>query len=659
MKQWLYSLFFSDFIRKAIALVLAIVLYFVLHGVSDEQYYEIKNIDDVPVILNLHDDLLDTSNKHYTISVEVKGSKEALKNLSAKDLELVVDVSDQNLQKNSTYYVALSASKLYKNLDVSGVNVTKIKDKGLLLYLQKKVTVSKKIEVKYEGSLRDNLAISDVAIDPPEIEVTGPKNIVDNIASVKTEAVPLSTDITDYFEAGHTKEDFEGLLDKTVTKKGMELDTKDENIADLLAFKIDTSGNRKIIQAVRNFEIVLQKDPRFAGKIKFDEFSQQVYLMGDVPWQTGSNYRAWSSHDDSQLFSIIQSEYGLTSRNDFYDALKNVSIQNKFHPIRDILEGLKWDGKEHIRGLLPNFLGADDSEYNYEVMKLFLLGAVARIFQPGCKFDYCMILQGPQGVGKSTFLRFLALDDRWFSDSLDSLDESKAAQLLIGSWIIEMAELKSLVRTGGGMASVKRFLSATSDKLRLPYERRADVFLRQAVFSGTTNEISFLSDETGNRRFLIVYTGNNKPKKNLFEPSAMEEIKQAWAEAVHIYKTENPKLLLPEYCIKEAEELQKESLTDDGKTGLIEKFLEDKTMTCAIEIWNECLNESGRPQKWQAIEINNIVSNFEGWEKMKTPYKFTKYGSQRGFRKRENVVKNQQVTFDDLGDLENVETPFD
>ena len=200
MKQWLYSLFFSDFIRKAIALVLAIVLYFVLHGVSDEQYYEIKNIDDVPVILNLHDDLLDTSNKHYTISVEVKGSKEALKNLSAKDLELVVDVSDQNLQKNSTYYVALSASKLYKNLDVSGVNVTKIKDKGLLLYLQKKVTVSKKIEVKYEGSLRDNLAISDVAIDPPEIEVTGPKNIVDNIASVKTEAVPLSTDITDFFE---------------------------------------------------------------------------------------------------------------------------------------------------------------------------------------------------------------------------------------------------------------------------------------------------------------------------------------------------------------------------------------------------------------------------------------------------------------------------
>lgn len=416
----------------------------------------------------------------------------------------------------------------------------------------------------------------------------------------------------------------------------------DSNIADvlqLLDYKIeyDKDGNEKgskLQQTVRNFEIIMDNDRRFAGKIKFDEFSRQEYLMGEIPWENVSCDRAWGSHDDAALYSIIQTDYGMKNRNDYFDAIKNVSMRNKFHPVRDILDGLEFDGEEHIRSLLPDYLGVEDTEYSYQVMRLWMLGAVARVYEPGCKFDYTMIFTGPQGLGKSTFLKMMALNDSWFNDSLDSLDSDKAAQSLMGSWIVELAELKSLARTAGGVESVKRFLTAVQDKYRVPYERRADIFLRQCVFAGTTNKSDFLQDETGNRRFLIIQTGVNKPTKSLFVPEAIEDMKAAWAQAVHIWKTEQPELLLPDSCRDEARRLQDESMADDGKVGIITQYLENKDRTCVLEIWKEALEENGRPQKWQSSEIMDIVLSIPGWEKMKNASTFGSYGSQKGLQKK-------------------------
>ena len=476
-------------------------------------------------------------------------------------------------------------------------------------------------------------------------------------------------DISDFFAAGHSNEDFEKLLQSAVTgnesnpapvmtvPKGTPLNLDD--VRQMLMYKVecDKDGNeksRKLIQSVKNFEIALDNDGRFKGKIKFDEFSQQTYLMGNTPWETSrNNYRAWSSFDDSALFAILQSDYGLNSRNDYFDALKNVAMRNRFHPVRDLLNSLKWDGREHIRGLLPDYLGAEDTEYTYQVWRLWMLGAVARIFHPGCKFDYTVIFQGRQGLGKSTFLQLMALNDGWFNDSLDSLDSDKAAQSLMGSWIIELAELKSLARTAGGVDSVKRFLTATQDKYRVPYERRADIFLRQSVFAGTTNKSDFLQDETGNRRFLIIQTGVHEPKKNLFDPEAMRDIKAAWAEAVHIYKIEKPKLLLPESCRKQAEELQAESMSDDGKIGIIQEYLSDKHRTCAIEIWQKALGEQGRPAKWQASEISNIILGLPEWERIPNPTKFGEYGSQRGFQRKTTNTLPEKDCSSKSGDCSN------
>ena len=389
-------------------------------------------------------------------------------------------------------------------------------------------------------------------------------------------------------------------------------------------------------------------------------------MIGSIPWDSNKNYRAWSSYDDSALFSILQSDYGMNSRNDYFDAIKNVAVRKKFHPVRELLDSLVWDGEEHIRSLLPDYLGVEDTEYQYQVMRLWMLGGAARIYDPGCKFDYTLILQGPQGIGKSTFLRLLSLKDEWFNDSLDSLDSDKSAQSLLGSWIIELAELKSLARTAGGVESVKRFLTATQDKYRVPYERRADIFLRQCIFAGTTNKNDFLQDETGNRRFLIILTGVNEPRKSLFKAETMDDINAAWAQAVHTWKTEKPELLLPNSCRKQAEELQAESMSDDGKVGIIQEYLSDKQRTCAIEIWREALKESGRPAKWQASEINNIVSGLSGWKRMSSPAKFGEYGSQRGFQKCSQQTSENDVTkkecsqhFMEVSDSELSELPFE
>lgn len=514
------------------------------------------------------------------------------------------------------------------------------------------------------------------------------KGVVKSIKIIVPMPNTPKADITDYFEAGHTVEEFKNLIktgDDTESicaevqqdqkqdvgkKRAVTQKSKDEVAGGpALVFKFldcnyDEDGNVKSVkQLVHNFEVVMDKDSRFGGKIRLNEFAQQPYLYGSVPWENENNCRAWSSHDDSALFSLIQVDYGLKSRQDFADALKNVSMRNKFHPVRELLDALTWDGEVHIRKLLPEYLGAEDSDYTYQVMRLWMLGAVSRVYKPGNKFDYTIILQGSQGIGKSTFLKLMALDDSWFNDSLDSLDSDKAVQSLTGSWIIELAELKSLARTAGGVESVKRFLTATQDKYRIPYERRADTFYRQCVFAGTTNKDDFLQDETGNRRFLIIHTGVTKPFKSLFIPEAMDDIKQAWAEAVHIWKNEDPQLILPENCMQQAKELQEANMADDGKRGIILDYLEGKTQVCARKIWFEALEESISPKSYQTSEINSIIAKVPGWQRMKTPRKFPKYGSQRGFQKMLLQTEPEKTTnssdFVPVPKQEQMEIPFE
>lgn len=265
---------------------------------------------------------------------------------------------------------------------------------------------------------------------------------------------------------------------------------------------------------------------------------------------------------------------------------------------------------------------------------------------------------GAQGIGKSTFLAKLALSDAWFSDSLDSLDGDKAAMSLAGVWILELGELKSFNRTSG-TGAVKRFISATQDRYRIPYERRAETFPRQCVFAGSVNQENFLQDETGNRRFLIVKCGIHAVTTDIYSEAAAEDIKAAWAEALHIYKNEKPTLVLPRDLTEEANELQGEAMEDDGTEGMIKDWLSrykgDKV--CAVQIWQEALKEDKRPPKWQATIINNILAKLPDWDRVLTPMKFEFYGNQRGFRRNYSTTKSEAFPKNSQ-DADEVEDPI-
>jgi Predicted P-loop ATPase and inactivated derivatives len=402
------------------------------------------------------------------------------------------------------------------------------------------------------------------------------------------------------------------------------------------AVKLNVDAKGKLIPSIENAELILSKDPMIAGKILFNSFDGRIIKKNTVPWvnNTENGFSEWSDTDFSNLLAYMEKEHQYFSERKLMHAINNVSYSKSINPLTDQLESLVWDGQPHIASLLTKLLGAELTEYNSQVMRLFMLEAVGRAFTPGCKADYSIILQGRQGCKKSTFLRKLALRDEFFNDSLSDVEENQA-QNLRGSWIIEFGELKALMKTAGGIDSVKKFLSATIDHYRLPYDKYPRNFKRQCVFAGTTNRSEYLADTTGNRRFLIVKVGLTEPEIDLFTKDAELEIEQAWAEAVHIYKTQNPELLVPPELIQIAEQVQNDALYDDVRIGLIKDYLRGKDKTCVLDLWINALGiDNKKPAKWESTEINAIMDTFDEWEKMPSTTSFYGFGQQRGYRKK-------------------------
>jgi hypothetical protein len=235
--------------------------------------------------------------------------------------------------------------------------------------------------------------------------------------------------------------------------------------------------------------------------------------------------------------------------NVFRDTMRAVALEKSFHPVKDYLSALKWDGVSRAEEWLIKHGGAEDTEYVRAVSKLILVGAVRRITRPGVKFDEMLVIKSPkQGTGKSTALNVLAVRDEWFCDNFSLDQDSKTLiELTMGKWIIEISELKGLSR--GGSDHVKSLLSRQHDRSRLAYGRITEERPRQFVFIGTTNEKEFLRDETGNRRFWPVEVVR-------IDLKALKEARdQLWAEAVEIEKTGLP-LMLPDSLRETAEAIQ-------------------------------------------------------------------------------------------------------
>lgn len=414
----------------------------------------------------------------------------------------------------------------------------------------------------------------------------------------------------------------------------------------------------------RNLSLILRKDNAFLN-VRYNVLAVQVEINGDCPWRKSKEPRSWDKRDTARGMEYIENKYQVEfKKSDFEDKILNTADERRCNPVVDYLESLPaWDGIPRAETLLHDTLGADTSPYTKEATLKWLLGAVKRAYEPGCKFDYVLILEGPQGVGKSTLASKLAVN--WFSDSLDfadMVDTKKAAEKLAGTWINELPELKGMNRVESSAA--KSFITSTSDRFREPWAPSATDHPRCCVMIGTTNDESYLRDSSGSRRYWpVTVTG-----ENVFIPPMtldQDDIDMIWAEVVERYKS-NPDvpLCLSEDVLPVAQERQLQALESDDREGFLEKYLdtpvpgnwsrmsipdqrnyilnyneEDDHSGCVIrnvvtisEIWQVCFQDKeNNREKRDSNQIAAMLKRLH-WEVGTTREK-TQYGWQRVYRR--------------------------
>ena len=412
---------------------------------------------------------------------------------------------------------------------------------------------------------------------------------------------------------------------------------------------------------VFNCLIVLKYDPALKGKIRLDEFAHRLVVIDDLPWRGKDETPYWTDTDDACLRNYFATKYLIKGKGIIDDALQEVTQANKFHPVREYLMGLTWDGTCRVDTLFIDYIGAEDTEYIRAVTRKWMCGAVARVMVPGIKFDTAIVLYGSQGLGKSLILE--RLGRKWFNNSLVDIKTKDALEQIQGSWINELAELAPTYKNDNEI--VKAFISRTSDRFRSPYGRRTEEYPRQCVFAGSTNNLMFLKDRTGNRRFWPITGDKDRKTKNAWDIT-QDVIDQLWAEAYY-YWSNGESLVLEGDLEEEALRIQL-SHTEGGElVGLIEEYLEmllpeewesldifdrrdyirnygdddhcgsvQRERVCALEIWCEVMEGDRKNlQNAKAREITDILQAMRGW----TPYtkgtgkaRFGRlYGPQRAF----------------------------
>jgi len=433
---------------------------------------------------------------------------------------------------------------------------------------------------------------------------------------------------------------------------------EDQAEADIKWVKELTYTKGKLDCTIKNFRIVIENEPLLKGKIAYNEFSNRAVVLGKLPWRKEGNKADWEGSDDDGLQEFLETYYEGAPQTKYYSAIALAFKNKAFHPVRDYLKSLKWDGISRIDTLIIDYLAAQDTEYTRLVTRKWLCGAIARIFVPGIKFDYMLVLIGDQGIGKSTFFQKLAGD--WFTDSIQEVEGNQAIEKLMNSWIIEFGELQAFSRSESN--AIKRFISSQEDRTRLAFDKRSSFLKRQCVFAGTTNKYEFLKDPTGNRRYWPVVVNKEGRSKDL-QTDLAKERDQIWAEAIVLWHDKKEKLFLTEKQEDLAREEQEEHYEANEKEGVILKFLDillpkdweewdlykrrsflqgvdiiegmvKRSRICTLEIWCECYEKNKSDiRKSDSIELNNILNGLKGWRKTKNKIEFKIYGRQRSFER--------------------------
>ena len=402
---------------------------------------------------------------------------------------------------------------------------------------------------------------------------------------------------------------------------------------------IDKAGNVK--DTLSNICTILRCDKNLQG-IVFNQFKSMLDVISPLPWPQVKP--GWNDTDLACAKLYFERTYGVWSPTKFKDALLAVtSAERLYHPIKEYLSTLKWDGVPRIDSLLIDYLGAEDTPYVRAVTRKTLVAAIARIYKPGVKFDSILVLNGPQGLGKSTL--FAILGKQWFSDSLSISDmkDKTAPEKLQGYWILEISELNGIKKMD--VEVVKSFITRTDDKYRQAYGVSVESHPRNCVIVGTTNsDGGFLRDITGNRRFWPVrVSGHSK-----YKPWELKDVDQVWAEAIEYYRN-GEQLFLKDDIAIEAYNQQREAMETDDREGIVDEYLNrllpadwdtydlfqrraflngsdfgelktegtvKRTRVCAMEVWCECF---GKPReslkKADSYEIESILFKLGGWKR--------------------------------------------
>ena len=427
--------------------------------------------------------------------------------------------------------------------------------------------------------------------------------------------------------------------------------------------ELDANTKGEYDNSANNLNIIIQHDQFLKDVFKLNIFDNKRYVTRSLPWRKVDTVEPLRDVDYSGVRNYIECVYGIVSSQKVDDALALEFEKKKFHPIREYICAQKWDGIPRVNTLLIDYFGAEDNAYTRAAIRKTLVAAVARVFEPGIKFDTALILVGEQGTYKSTFVKKLGME--WFSDTFTTVQGKESFEQIQGAWLIEMAELSGLKKAE--VESIKHYISKREDMFRPAYGRTVETYKRQCVFFGTTNNKDFLRDPTGNRRFMPIDVRPEYATKSVNDDLTQDEINQIWAEAYQLYLAKEPLYLVGDEDIIAKIEQHKHSEADERK-GIIEEYLntkfpdnwdkmdlydrrrwlEDplskngtvqKDFVCIAEIWCECLGkEKNDMSRYNTREINEILRSMPEWEAIASTKNFSLYGKQKYYKRKDSLL---------------------
>lgn len=394
-------------------------------------------------------------------------------------------------------------------------------------------------------------------------------------------------------------------------------------------------GQGKPMATIDNFLMILRNDKVFES-LRFNQLSYSPEHIVD------GKLERWQDKDDSKARFYIEQKYKIHSREKLDDALRILFSEREYHPIKQTIEAVEWDGVPRIQELFIKWLKCEDTPYIREVTRLVFAGGIHRLYNPGCKFDdVCVLIGTKQGEGKSTFARWLAIQDDFFTE-VTEIEGQKGIEAIEGAWICEIAELLAVTKSKE-VEAVKSYITKLVDRYRRPFDRRTTDHKRQCVFIGTTNKEQFLTDKTGNRRWYPVKVNSSGYDLHDHKDEVKADIIQAWAEAKHLYDKGELQPYADRNLLAEIRERQEMAVEDDYRVGMIEDYVQDKTEVCIMELWKYALcNEFTKPSRRESNDLSLILQSLGGWRRGKVKH-HPAFGNQLFW-------ENYEAVFPPLGD---------